>query len=338
MVSPFDSHSLFLKVIFLNYRKITTGLLVILVLAGLAGGGAVARALAATAYPERPTGMVTDLAGLLGDGARTRLEAMLRDLESKTTAELAVVTVPTTGGEDPKMYAVELFRRWGIGKKGKDNGALLLVTVQERAVEVEVGYGLEGTLPDGLVGEILDRNVVPRFKAGDYEGGITAGAQAIARVIARQAGVELAGLEGSSTLPAAPGRDEGWDGFPAAWPIPLLLGLAGVWLLWRWAANLLRPRCPSCGSAVLASDRLVRRATPDRNGLAVRRLRCPRCGYEEEREYEVPPPSGGGGFYGRPGGPWWWGGGWRGGGGGGFGGFGGFGGGRSGGGGAGRRW
>ncbi len=137
---------------------------------------------AAPEYPS-PHGYINDFAGALDPATIAKLEALIKDLEAKTSTELAVVTVKTVSPLPLKTYAVELFKRWGIGKKGKNNGVLFIVATQDRRVEIEVGYGLEGVLTDGKCGEILDRHVVPHFKQSHWSKGILEGAQAIAATI-----------------------------------------------------------------------------------------------------------------------------------------------------------
>jgi uncharacterized protein len=130
---------------------------------------------------------------------------MSAEIEQKTSAEVAVVTVRDLGGGSIDDYASRLFEKWGIGKKGKDNGVMLIAAIDDRKVRIEVGYGLEGILPDGKCGEILDTYVLPRFKAGDYGKGLAAGAAEIARAIAKDAGVELTG-QYLNEYPPAPQR------------------------------------------------------------------------------------------------------------------------------------
>jgi len=98
-------------------------------------------------YPKA-TGYVTDTAGVLDVGTKQGLVTLLRTLHDKTTAQVAVAVVPTTGGISAEEYAVKLFEKWGVGKKGKDNGVLLVVAVKDRTMRIEVGYGLEGAIPD----------------------------------------------------------------------------------------------------------------------------------------------------------------------------------------------
>ncbi len=128
-------------------------------------------------------GYVNDYAGLLTSQARAELEAQLNQLQKDTTAEVAVVTIKSLEGDSIEDYAVRLFEKWGIGKKGKDNGVLFLVALDDRKMRIEVGYGLEPVITDGRAGRIRDNDVIPRFKESDYEGGIKAGAASIEKYI-----------------------------------------------------------------------------------------------------------------------------------------------------------
>jgi uncharacterized protein len=139
-------------------------------------------------------GYVNDFANVIAPNVATQIEAICRELEEKTGAEVAVATFSSLGDEDPDDYANRLFEKWGIGKKGKDNGALLFLTLGERKkVRIETGYGLEGILPDITAGRILDNYVIPQFKKGDYSAGLFAGVKAIAGLIAADAGVQITG-------------------------------------------------------------------------------------------------------------------------------------------------
>jgi len=149
-----------------------------------------ARAADEPAIPE-PTGHVNDHAGVMDDEARAKLEAFLDQVERKTGAEFAVLAVKSTAPLTPTEYKVRVFERWKIGKKGEDNGLLLLVATSEREARFETGYGLEGTLPDGLESRIFRREMAPRFRQGDYGGGITAGMIACAARVAAEKGVTL---------------------------------------------------------------------------------------------------------------------------------------------------
>lgn len=131
----------------------------------------------ATAAPNFPplSGRVVDNAGLLDAGTEASLTQKLETLEQQTTHQIVVVTLKSLQGETIEEYGYQLGRHWGVGQKGKNNGALLIVAVKERKVRIEVGYGLEGVLTDALTKVIIDSAIVPRFKARDFPGGIVAG-------------------------------------------------------------------------------------------------------------------------------------------------------------------
>ncbi len=136
-------------------------------------------------------GYVNDGAGVLDDDTRAKLEAFLDQVEKKTGAEFAILTVPTTGPEDPDAFKVRVFKTWGIGKDKEDNGLLMLLALEERKLRFETGYGLEGTLPDGLESRIFRNEMAPKFRSGDFAGGIVAGTLACAARIAAEKGVTL---------------------------------------------------------------------------------------------------------------------------------------------------
>ena len=138
-----------------------------------------------------PVGFVNDVAGVMDEPARAKLEAFLDQLKRKTGAEFAVLTVKTTAPLDPAEYKVEVFKRWKLGQKGQDNGLLLLVALDEHRITFETGYGLEGVLPDALESRIIRTEMTPRFRAGDPSGGITAGMLRTAALIAADKGVTL---------------------------------------------------------------------------------------------------------------------------------------------------
>lgn len=133
---------------------------------------------AAPSFPTL-TGRVVDDANVLSAPTRQSLDAKLEALETKTSRQLVVVTVPSLQGYSVEDYGYQLGRAWGIGEKGKNNGVLLLVAPNERRVRVEVGYGLEGVLTDALSSVLLQERVLPRFRARDIEGGVVAGADAL---------------------------------------------------------------------------------------------------------------------------------------------------------------
>jgi len=144
----------------------------------------------AVSYPA-PRGYVNDFAGVMDTGVVENLNNILSDLDSRANAEVSVAVVTSLEGMDVETYATEMFKRWGVGNKSTNRGLLLLVSVTDKKSRIEVGYGLEGILPDGLTGAIQDKYIVPYFRQGDYSKGISHGTLAIAGVIAKDSGIEL---------------------------------------------------------------------------------------------------------------------------------------------------
>ena len=140
--------------------------------------------LAAQDYPAH-TGKVNDFAGLLTPDQRAQLGADLDQLERDTSAEVAVVTLPSLNGRSVEEYATGLFNTWGIGKADRDNGVLVLVSRGEREMRIEVGYGLEGILPDGLAGEIIRGTFLPKFREGRYADGVLEGTARVVDIVRR---------------------------------------------------------------------------------------------------------------------------------------------------------
>jgi uncharacterized protein len=141
----------------------------------------------------KPVGYVNDFANVVPAEIEQQITAICQELEQKTQAEIAVVAMPSIGDEDYMDYANRLFESWGIGKRSQDNGVLIFNAIQERKIKIEVGYGLEGVLPDGLTGQILDDYAIPHLRNGDYGNAYLLTTAAIARRIAEDKGVELTG-------------------------------------------------------------------------------------------------------------------------------------------------
>jgi uncharacterized protein len=133
------------------------------------------------------TGRVVDAAALLTPEARSGLEAKLKAHEDKTSDQVVVATVPDLQGLTVEDYANRLFRHWALGRKKTDNGVLLLVAPKDRKVRIEVGYGLEGALTDALSKVIITTAIAPRFKTGDYAGGLNTGAEAVLSILSGDA-------------------------------------------------------------------------------------------------------------------------------------------------------
>jgi uncharacterized protein len=133
------------------------------------------RAHAAEKVFPPPVGYVNDFAGVIDAPSKDRLSSLLTKVEKSGVAEVAVVTIPSIeeyGFADIEEAAVRLFEEWGIGKKGKDNGILILAAMKERKVRIEVGYGLEGQIPDGAAGEIIRKGILPYFKKQRFGEGL----------------------------------------------------------------------------------------------------------------------------------------------------------------------
>lgn len=145
--------------------------------------------LSASAALPSPVGYVNDFANIIDSQTKPHLESLLSSFERETGNEVSVVTLPTLDGRTIEDLAVDLYKSWGIGKKGKDNGVLFLIAPNERKMRIEVGYGLEGVLNDALAGRILDENVLPLFKAGDLNSGIVSGTVALVKTIASKEGI-----------------------------------------------------------------------------------------------------------------------------------------------------
>lgn len=123
--------------------------------------------------PNTPTnGYVLDQTNTLSGESQAWLNQVISNVKKQTTAEMAVLVVPSLQGIDVHDYALSVLRTWGIGSAGKNNGVLLLLAKEEKKVRIEVGYGLEGALNDAKAGEILDKYGVPQFQKGDFEVGI----------------------------------------------------------------------------------------------------------------------------------------------------------------------
>ena len=145
-----------------------------------------------------PTGYVNDYANVIDPQTKAKLETILTNLKQRADIEIAVVTVPSTNGEDIFDYSLAVARGWGIGSKGGDKaGLLLLVAVNDRKYFTQVSDHLEGDLPDGLVGQIQRERLVPQFKRGNYSQGIYDTVQAYVATLAAKRGFSIDGIDKS---------------------------------------------------------------------------------------------------------------------------------------------
>lgn len=131
----------------------------------------------------KPTGYINDRADIISPEVELKLEQFLKDFDKSDSTQVSILTIPTLDGESLEDYSLRVLESWGLGQKDKDNGALLLVAKAERKIRIEVGYGLEGRLTDLLAGRIVDNEISPRFKQGDFDGGIVSGVVGIAQAV-----------------------------------------------------------------------------------------------------------------------------------------------------------
>ena len=143
--------------------------------------GVALTALAQVAVP--PVARVTDQTGTLSAEQKAALEQMLQAFETRKGSQIAVLMVPTTGGEPIEQFALRVAEQWKLGRKGVDDGALLAIAKDDRVLRIEVGYGLEGALNDATAKRIVAEVITPRFREGDFFGGISAGVDRMIKVI-----------------------------------------------------------------------------------------------------------------------------------------------------------
>ncbi len=138
-----------------------------------------------------PSGWVNDYASVLNIKQKTRIESLISEFEQKTGNEIAVVIIKSLEGNNLEDFTNRLFERWGVGKKSRDNGIMLLIAMQERKIRIEIGYGLESIINDAMAGEIIRETIAPFFRQNLYADGIYAGIFKIASIIAQKTGVKL---------------------------------------------------------------------------------------------------------------------------------------------------
>ncbi len=178
---------------------------------------------------------VTDETATLDAGQRAALEARLAAFEAKKGSQIAVLLVPSTAPEAIEQYSIRVVDAWKLGRKGVDDGALLLVAKNDRKVRIEVGRGLEGALPDAIAKRIVVEHITPRFKEGDFYGGINAGVERIIKVIEGEA------------LPPPPAAQQPAGRFGFDWIELLIIGL----VVGSVVNAVLRPIASRLGAATL---------------------------------------------------------------------------------------
>lgn len=158
---------------------------------------------------------VTDLTGTLSPSQRGALEQELRAFETRKGSQIAVLIVPTTQPEVIEQYALRVAEAWKLGRKGVDDGVLLLIAKDDRALRIEVGYGLEGAIPDAVANRVIDEIIVPFFKQGDFYGGIQAGISRLIRLV------------DGEPLPPPQARDRSWSGIADLLPVAFIAVMIG---------------------------------------------------------------------------------------------------------------
>jgi uncharacterized protein len=212
---------------------------------------------------------VSDMARVIDAPTERRINTVINNLERRTSAEMAVVTIWQTDGRTPKEFATQLFNRWGIGKRGRDNGVLFLIVMEARRAEVETGDGMDQRLPDARVQQILTAHVIPYFKDDDYAGGILNGVEKLAATIAKPVAASSGQNSRSRTTtstprvvqnppvnaarPYSPSPSTDNEPYSAPTPpstrftwFPIAVAALGIPLI-GWAAwNSRKRHCPTC--------------------------------------------------------------------------------------------
>ncbi len=166
----------------------------------------------------KPVGAVNDFAGVIPPDYKNQMECLAKEVLEKTGTAIVVATVQTLGDNELNDYVNSLYKAWGIGKKGEDKGVLIFLALKERKFRIETGYGVEGILPDGLVGEIRDKYTIPYLKQGDYGKGLSNAMTAVASIVAKDANVSLTG-----STPVSQPRERRVRQGSGIWPLIILL-------------------------------------------------------------------------------------------------------------------
>lgn len=228
------------------------------------------------------TRYVCDPAGILSTAACDSIDRMLYALEQQTGIETVVAVVPSIGQEDCFDFSHQLLNEWGVGKKDKNNGLVILLVTDQRCIQFYTGYGLEGDLPDAICKRIQTRYMVPYLKDGNWDAGMVAGVRAT-----------CARLDGSMT-----NDSEEEDDLSAVGIFLLILGIIGVAMIIGIIAQRAATKCPNCGQHKLqrSSSTLVSRS----NGVKTEDVTytCRNCGYKvvrRKQSYDENYRGGGGG-------------------------------------------
>ena len=184
---------------------------------------------AAPKIPPVPTRDIyaQDYANVLSKETESRINRLSSELQSRTGAQIAVVTIPSLEGETIEDYSLALFRKWGIGDRKKNNGVLILLAVAEKKSRIEIGYGLEGALPDAKTGRIQDESMRPAIDVGDFNAALMNGYLSVFQEVANEYKLQIKANSRSS--PRQRDVSSGWDSLP--WWLKIVLGVGIVLLL-----------------------------------------------------------------------------------------------------------
>lgn len=249
---------------------------------------------AALKLPDLDRGpAIYDFASMVDSSWETKINAQIKEIEAKTTSEIAVVTIESLEGEPLEDYSIRLAEKAGIGKEKTDNGVLLFIAKDEHKIRIETGYGIEGVLPDGECGRIIREIISPQFKQDNFGQGIFDGLSAIGNAIGKDQGASF-GTGGQSAGTSGSGNPgEGALGFGlftgmAACPfcviftvVLIIIGVV-VWLVIR------SRKCPKCGTRMKITTKVLEEATYSSSGRRLVIKDCPKCGYHEEKEETIP--------------------------------------------------
>ena len=215
------------------------------------------------------TKYVCNPSGILSQAATDSIDAMLYQLEEQTGIETVVAAVPSIGEVEAFDFCHELLNSWGVGKKGKDNGLVVLLVVDQRAIQFYTGYGLEGELPDAICKRIQVQDMIPYLKDNKWDEGMLAG---MTKVVGR--------LDGSMEKE----EEQPGGGFGLLMFLALTFGFPGILMFFAWLSARRQRKCPNCGEYTLMQDstKLLYKSTATRTYEVT--FVCSKCGHEVKRK------------------------------------------------------
>ncbi len=239
--------------------------------------------------------------GILSSNDVVNINKLLNNLEDSLGIEVAVVAVNNIGDYDARMFATDLFKHWGIGKKGIDNGLLIQLVTEptQRSIVFETGYGIEGTLPDIVCQQLQQRYMIPMMKRGDYSGGMLNGVAALYQYL-------MASDYDRSALIGEKPNDKS-DAWPLSITAIMFMVILGLPVLFTYLKR--RPqKCPQCGNKTLiyTREQIVQEATRYSEGAVDEIYVCKNCGHTERRRKIIDRihPNNGGTIFMGGGGSW----------------------------------